>query len=127
MPVSVVKTKNEVEIFLRENFYVQFHSEEFVVMLVYLADVFANLNKMKLSLQGHDVTVSDVQDKLAGLTARIGVWQARIKVGSSTSFPLLDKRLKMDKIELPDNIKTYNIEHLEIVSPEFRYCFYDKT
>ena len=76
---------NEVEIFLRENknnLHVQFRKEEFVVMLAYLADVFGHLNDMKWSLQGRDVTVSDAKDKLAGLTARMGVWQAQIKIGS---------------------------------------------
>ena len=66
--------KNEVEIFLRENknnIHVEFHNVEFVVMLAYLADVFGHLNDMNLSLQGRDVKVSDVKDKLAGLTARI--------------------------------------------------------
>ena len=56
--------KNEVEIFLRENknnLHVQFPNEEFVVMLAYLADVFGHLNDMNLSLQGCDVTVSDVK------------------------------------------------------------------
>ena len=45
-------------------------------MLAYLDNVLGHLNNMKLSLQGRDVTVSDVKDKLAGLTARMGVWQA---------------------------------------------------
>ena len=58
-------------------------------MLAYLADVFGHFNDMNLSLQGRDVTVSDVKAKLAGLTARMGVWQARIEVGCNTSFPLL--------------------------------------
>ena len=89
----------------------------FVVVLAYLA----------LSLQGRDVTASDVKDKLAGITARMEVWQARIKVGSTTLFPLLDKRLKMNRIELPDNIKTCIIGHLEIVSAEFRSYFNDET
>ena len=122
--------KNEVEIFLRENknnLHVQFHNEEFVVMLACLADVFGHLNDMNLSLQGHDMIVSDVKDKLAGLTARMGVWQARIKVGSTTSFLLLEERLKMKSIDLPDNIKTCIIEHLEIVSTEFRSYFNDNT
>ena len=60
--------ENEVEIFLRENkknFHVQFLDEEFAVMLAYLANVFGHLNNMNLSLQGRDVTVSDVKDKLA--------------------------------------------------------------
>ena len=71
------------------------------------------------------MTVSHVKDKLAGLTVRMGVWQARIKVGSTTSFPLLERRLKMNRIDLPDNIKTCIIEHLEIVSSEFRSFFND--
>jgi len=96
-------------------------------MLAYLTDAFGHINEMNLSLQNRDVTVSDVKDKLAGLTVRIGVWQARIKEGPTTSFPLLNKRLKINRIELPDNIKTYIMEHLEIVSAEFRSCFNGET
>ena len=62
---------------------------------------------------------------LAGLTARMGVWQARIKIGSTSSFPLKERRLKMNSINLPDNIKTCIRGHLEIVSAEFRSYFND--
>ena len=34
-------------------------------------------------------------------------------------FPLLERRLKMNEIGLPDSIKACIIEHLEIVSAEF--------
>ena len=92
-----------------------------------IIDVFGHLNKMNLSLEGRDVTVNDVKDKLIGLTARMAVWQARIKVGSTTLFLLLDKHLKMNRIELPDNIKNCVIEHLEIISAEFQSYFKGKT
>ena len=124
------KLQNEVKIFLRENknnIHVHFHNKEFVVMLAYLADVFSHLNDMNVSLQGRDVTVSDVKDKLAGLTARMGVWQARIKLRYTTSFQLLERRLKMNGIELPDNIKNCIIEHLEILSAELRSYFNNDT
>ena len=52
-----------------------FTMEMFVVMFAYLPNVFSHLNDMNLSLQGRDVTVSNVKDKLARLTARMGVWQ----------------------------------------------------
>ena len=110
---STYELKNEVDIFFRDNennLHVQFCNEEFVVMHAYLADVFGHLNDMNLLLQGRDVTVRDVKDKLAGLTARMGVWQARIKVGSTISFPLLKKRLNTNRINLPDNINTCIIE-----------------
>ena len=58
-------------------------------MFAYLPNVFSHLNDTKLSLQGRDVTVNDVKDKLARLTAGMGIWQPRIKIGSITSFPLL--------------------------------------
>ena len=122
--------KNEVKIFLREdenNLHVQFHNEEFVVILAYLADIFSLLSNMKLSLQGCDVTFRDAKNKLAALTARMGAWQAQIKVRSTTSFPLLERRLKASRIDLPDNIKTCIIERLEIVSAEFRLHFSDDT
>ena len=45
-------------------------------MLAYLAHVFGYLNNVNLSLQRRDITVSDVKDMLARLTARMGVWQA---------------------------------------------------
>ena len=120
--------KEEVEIFLRENknsLHVQFHNEEFVVMLAYLADVFSHFNDMNLTLEGRDVTACDVKDKLAGLTARKGIWQALIKVDSSTLLLLLERRLKINRIDLPDNIKTRIIEHLQIVSAEYQSYFND--
>ena len=61
--------------FLRENknnHHVPLHNEEFVVMLTYRADVFGHFYDMNLSLQSRDVTVSDVKNKLAGITARMG-------------------------------------------------------
>ena len=49
MTLWLHKFQNEVEIFLRENknnLHVQFHKEQFAVMLAYLADVFGHLNDM---------------------------------------------------------------------------------
>ena len=86
-------------------------------MLAYLADAIGHLNNMNLSLQDRDVKVSAVNDKLAGLTARTGVWQAPIKVDSTIFFPLLERRLKMNRVDLSDNIKTCLIKHLEIEQP----------
>ena len=62
------------------------------------------------------MTVSDVKAGWAN-------YSNKSLVGSTTSLPLLDKHLKMNKIELPVNIKTCIIEHLEIVSAEFRSYF----
>ena len=68
-------------------------------MLAHLADVFGHLNGMNLFLQGRVMSIGDIKDKQAGLAARMGVWQARVKVGSTTSLPFLKRRLKMYRID----------------------------
>ena len=103
----------------------EFCNTEFIIKLAYLADVFRHLNEMNVCLQGRDVTVSDVQDKLAGLSARISVWQARIKAGSTASFPLLDEYLRMNRIELPVDINTCIKDHLQVLCAEFQSYFND--
>ena len=121
--------KGEVKTFLLENennFHVEFRNIEFVVKLAYLAHVFGHLNEMNVCLQGRDVTVSDVQDKLAGLSARMSVWQARIKAGSTASFLLLDEYLRMDRIELPVGINTCIKDYLEVLCAEFQSYFNDQ-
>uniref|UniRef100_UPI00358F567B protein FAM200C-like n=1 Tax=Myxine glutinosa TaxID=7769 RepID=UPI00358F567B len=118
----------EVEIFLRDNennLHVHFDNEEFIMMLAYLADIFGRLNEMNQSLQGRDMTVSDVQDKFAGLSARMEVWQARIKAGSTASFPFLDEHLQTQRIELPVSIKDCITRHLDNLSAEFKSYFDD--
>ena len=55
-------------------------------MLAYLADVFGHLNDMNLSLQGRDVTVREVKDKLAGVTARMGSAKHKSRKGPLPRF-----------------------------------------
>ena len=123
---QLYELKGEVEIFLLENennFHMEFRNTEFVIKLAYLADLFGHLNKMNVCLQGRDVTVSNVQDKLAGLSSRMSVWQARIKAGSTVSFPVLVDYLRMNRIEFPVGINTYIKDHLEALCAEFQSYF----
>ena len=118
----------EVDIFLRDNhsnLQVHFDNEDFLIMLAYLPDVFGRLNEINITLQGRDITVSDVQDKLVGLSARMAVWLARIKDGSTASFPSLDELLHVKGIELPVGLKNDIIQHLESVVAEFGRYFDD--
>ena len=121
--------KNEVEIFFKktQTTFMSKFTMKFVVMLAYLADLFGHLNDTNLSLQDYDVTVSDVRDKLAEITDHMGVWQAHIKVESTTSFPLLERRLKMKWIDMQDNIKTCITEDVEIVSAKILFYFKNHT
>ena len=91
------------------------------MMLAFLVDIFGHFNKLNLSLQRRDVTISDVKDKLVGLSARMEVWQERLKADCTASFPLLHKHLEINKIKLTHNIKICMIKHLEIICAEFRF------
>ncbi|KAF2358617.1 hypothetical protein FHG87_010625 [Trinorchestia longiramus] len=55
---------------------------------------------------------------LAGLSAQMGVWEARIKAGSTASFSFMDEHLQTQRNELPVSIKDCIPGHLEILPAE---------
>ena len=69
--------RKEIEVFLpkiESNLHaISVSNEEFIVVLAFLGDVFGHFDELNLSLQGRNVTVSDVKDKLAGLSSRMEV------------------------------------------------------
>ena len=67
--------------------------------------MFSHLNDISICLQGCDVTVCEVKDELAGLTAQVSIWKAKIESESFDSFLLPDKYLAMINIQLLTHAK----------------------
>ena len=61
-------------IFLKEkqnSLSLQFDCQEFLYGLAYSADIFSHLNKVNLSIQGPDLTIMDVTERLQALQAKL--------------------------------------------------------
>jgi len=69
-------------IFLREEqnpLSVQFDCKEFLYGLAYLADIFSHLNEVNLSIQGPDLTIIDVAERLQAFQAKLPLWKRRLE------------------------------------------------
>ena len=59
----------EIETFLRERkspLSKHFDDNKFIGALAYLADIFSSLNQLNVQMQGKNVTIIDVRDKIQG-------------------------------------------------------------
>ena len=67
--------KDEIELFLevqaKTNFVAQFEDDAWVQTLSYLFDIFDNLNKYNLKLQGRDTQIISFSDTLRSLVSKI--------------------------------------------------------
>ena len=63
----------------------QFDCKEFLYGLAYLADIFNHLNEVKLSIQGPDLTIIDVTERLQAFQAK------RLKGANFANFPMLEE------------------------------------
>lgn len=88
--------RTEVSIFLQDkdnSLYEFFEKEDCVQGLAYLADIFAHLNEINMSLQGPAVTIVDATERLKGFLAKLPLWKRRVDTGNTANFSLLEEVL----------------------------------
>lgn len=52
----------------------RFNDFAWLAMIAYLADIFTHLNDLNLSLQGTNVTVFTVEDRVQGMVKKLDLW-----------------------------------------------------
>ena len=98
-----------------------FDKPQFRLSVAYLADVFALLNELNLSLQGRDMNILRAQEKLNAFLSKLGLWSRRVAAGNFANFSNLDGALLGDKEigHLGENIQS----HLDMLSASFDRYF----
>ena len=84
---------NYVETFLQERkspLSKHFDDNKFIGALTYLADIFSSLNQLNVQMQGKNVTIIDVCDKIQGFQKKLDLWSRRVQKGIYTNFPTFD-------------------------------------
>ncbi|XP_022908280.2 zinc finger BED domain-containing protein 5-like [Onthophagus taurus] len=76
-------------VFLNDKFELKkcLHDSTWLSKLAYLADIFSILNGLNLSLQGKDISLFHVQDKVNASIEKLTLWKTRVNNGE-TRFPL---------------------------------------
>ncbi|XP_072395003.1 zinc finger BED domain-containing protein 5-like [Diabrotica undecimpunctata] len=80
-------------------------------------------NVLNLGLQGKNVDIFKVEDKIRAMVKKCQLWAARIENKSFTNCPNLKQFLEAAEQSLPDPIKINAAEHLRSLATTFRIYF----
>ncbi|XP_042209713.1 protein FAM200A-like [Homarus americanus] len=87
--------------------------------LAYLADIFEQLNRLNLKLQGKDRNVFHLMDCLRAFLAKLQNWQRKVNAGNVAMFENLSTVLDENEDHLLDpSLKTEITQHLKILESE---------
>ncbi|KAF2361470.1 hypothetical protein FHG87_007781 [Trinorchestia longiramus] len=84
----------ELALFLQEyqNCHVDyFKNSEFILILAYLADIFAVLIHLNQKMQGSGVNIIEVKKKPEGFSKKLPLWKRRTENNNFANFPVLDE------------------------------------
>ncbi|XP_066969189.1 protein FAM200C-like [Macrobrachium rosenbergii] len=120
----VFELREELKIYLdmqgKESIF--FSAPVFEPRLAYLVDVFDQLNKLNLKLQGKDKTVIHFVDSLHAFIAKIQNWVRKINAGNSAMFENFCEVVEGEK-ELDPCLQNEIINHLQNLGQEFSRYF----
>ena len=91
--------------------------------LAYLADIFAKLNELNLSLQGKNITVFSAHDKITALSRKLQFWHSCIENSNTECFPTLHDWLSENSYGLHVAVREEISEHLQELQENFTRYF----
>ena len=126
----LMELRKEVLFFLKEKqnlLSVQFDCKEFLYGLAYLADIFSHLNEVNLSIQGPDLTIIDVTERLQAFQAKLPLWKRRLETDNFANLPMLEEVISQSRIDnteaLSPSLRGNMCESLDRLQQSFkRYC-----
>ncbi|XP_013923726.1 PREDICTED: protein ZBED8-like [Thamnophis sirtalis] len=89
----VFAVRVELALFLQEHQHCHadcFKNSEFILILAYMADIFAALNHLNQQMQGGGVNIIEAEENLKAFQKKLPLWKRRIENDNFANFPLLD-------------------------------------
>nr|XP_024655565.1 protein ZBED8-like [Maylandia zebra] len=83
----------ELALFLHEHQHCHadcFKNPEFILILAYMADIFAALNHLNRQMQGGGVNIIEAEEHLKAFQKKLTLWKRRTENNNFANFPLLD-------------------------------------
>ena len=134
--LRVYDLRNEISIFLKEENHALaavFEDEIFLTHLAYLCDIFEKLNRLNLSLQGKDIHLLQLHDKITAFKRKLQLWKSNLLINNEQcdSFPLLKSHLNSQSGNLSlqnadeCDMKIVMCSHLDALISHFEKYFPD--
>ena len=119
--------KEEVKAFCelknKSEFCSSLDDEEWMLFLAYLCDIFEQLNKLNLQMQGKNTNIIKFVDALKAFKSKLSNWKRKIRMHNYSMFEKLDMLVDHREIGLPVQIKSDILEHLSSLESEFERYF----
>ncbi|XP_033842336.1 protein FAM200C-like [Periophthalmus magnuspinnatus] len=83
----------ELALFLQEHQHRHadcFKNSKFILILAYMADIFAALNNLNQQMQGGGVNIIEAEENLKAFQKKLPLWKQRTENNNFANFPLLD-------------------------------------
>ena len=120
----VFELRKELQMFLnlqgKSEFASHFTEEIFVHRLAYLVDIFDQLNRLNLKLQGKERTIIDFVDNLLGFIEKLENWKRKAEKGNFAMFDSLST--EASDVRNPD-VASEVVIHLVCLHKEFLQYF----
>ncbi|XP_068246552.1 zinc finger BED domain-containing protein 5-like [Palaemon carinicauda] len=122
----VLEMKDEIKLFLetqeRKDLVVHFEDEAWNKRVAYLADIFDQLNKLNLKLQGRETHVL-FQDSLRAFVSKLQNLHRKTNLGNIAMFEKLCGVMDGSHIQLDQFLKDEITEHLQSLEKEVKRYF----
>jgi hypothetical protein len=125
----IYELKSEIAVFLKEEGHkrsAEFCDKLFLMKLSYLVDIFEKLNTLNLQLQGKNLNVFDLSEKIESFCKKMHLWKNKLKENCFDMFPTLCRSIQ--DFPLEENHKIVMLKtmegHLENLSTNFRRYFF---
>ena len=127
----VFELRDELKIFCQEQNKLEFISclddAEWVMRLGYLTDIFGQLNKLNLQMQGRNTNIIKFVDSFKAFIDKLGNWKQKVALNNMSMFEKLDMVLDESNNEIPSSIQRDITAHLTALEDEFKCYFPEVT
>lgn len=112
--VRLFELRRELLVFMDSAFRLSdcLTNSSWLLRLAYLADIFTKLNEVNLSMQGKNVTVFTVFDKMSSLLRKLEFWASSVEEENFDCFPTLSDFLTEINSTVDKDICSAIVQHL---------------
>ena len=114
----VFELRDELKIFFELEKKMEFvsllNNDRWIRYLAYMVDIFDQLNKLNLKMQGRNTNIIQFKDSLKAFMSKLDNWKRKVRMNNVAMFEELSSALKVDEEEhvLPDLEKELILQHL---------------
>nr|XP_022903149.1 zinc finger BED domain-containing protein 5-like [Onthophagus taurus] len=125
-----VELKDEVRLFLNEHnhkYAAKLNCEIWLQTVCYLADIFSFLNEYNKSLQGININIIKMHDKINSLLLKLDLWESYVKSNNVQCFQMLNSFLIENELVINNDVRQLIEEHIIQLKRTIRIYFPETT